>query len=154
MDYSPPGSSVHGILQARTLEWVATASSRGSSQPRDRTRVSCISALQVDLLLLSHLGRPPRSSESHQKDPRDDKGFLERALIRVAIIEIRWHPFQYCSDVTEVVRWDFYSACSLDSITLRLRCVSQLFLSITSTAVKSLMRFNWQAWVEFGSEAA
>ena len=37
MDRSPPGSSVHGILQARTLEWVAMPSSRGSSQPRDRT---------------------------------------------------------------------------------------------------------------------
>ena len=36
MDCSPPGSSVHGILQARTLEWVAISSSRGSSQPRDR----------------------------------------------------------------------------------------------------------------------
>ena len=35
MDYSQPGSSVHGILQARILEWVAILSSRGSSQPRD-----------------------------------------------------------------------------------------------------------------------
>ena len=34
MDGSPPGSSVHGILQARTLEWVAMPSSRGSSHPR------------------------------------------------------------------------------------------------------------------------
>ena len=33
MDCSPPGSSVHGILQARILEWVAMPSSRGSSQP-------------------------------------------------------------------------------------------------------------------------
>ena len=42
MDCSPPGSSVHGILQARILEWVAISFSRGSSQPRDRTWVSCI----------------------------------------------------------------------------------------------------------------
>ena len=41
MDYSPPGSSVHGILQARILEWVAMPSSGGSSQPRDWTRISC-----------------------------------------------------------------------------------------------------------------
>ena len=34
MDYSPPGSSVHGTLQAKILEWVAIAFSRGSSQPR------------------------------------------------------------------------------------------------------------------------
>ena len=42
MDCSPPGSSVHGISQARILEWVAVAFSRGSSRPRDRTHVSCI----------------------------------------------------------------------------------------------------------------
>ena len=41
MDCSMPGSSVHGILQARILELVAMPSSRGSSQPRDQTRVSC-----------------------------------------------------------------------------------------------------------------
>ena len=42
MDCSPPGSSVIGILQARTMEWVAISSSRGSSPPRDGTWVSCI----------------------------------------------------------------------------------------------------------------
>ena len=40
MDCSLPGSSVHGIFQARVLEWVAISFSRGSSQPRDRTWVS------------------------------------------------------------------------------------------------------------------
>ena len=40
MDCSPPGSSVHGLLQARILEWVAMPCSRGSSWPRDRTQVS------------------------------------------------------------------------------------------------------------------
>ena len=43
MDCSPQGSSVHGIHQARLLEWVAMYSSRGSSRPRDWTRVSYIS---------------------------------------------------------------------------------------------------------------
>ena len=42
MDCSPPGSSVHGILQVKILEWVAIPSSRGSSQPRDQTLVSRI----------------------------------------------------------------------------------------------------------------
>ena len=45
MDCSPPGSSVHGILQTRILEWVAMLSFRGSSQPRDRTRISCVSSI-------------------------------------------------------------------------------------------------------------
>ena len=39
---SSMGSSVHGTLQARILEWVAISFSRGSSQPRDQTKVSCI----------------------------------------------------------------------------------------------------------------
>ena len=42
MDCSPLGSSVHGILQARILEWVAISFSRGSSWPRDQTQASCI----------------------------------------------------------------------------------------------------------------
>ena len=41
MDCSPPGSSVREIFQARILEWVAMSFSRGSSQPRDGTQVSC-----------------------------------------------------------------------------------------------------------------
>ena len=45
MDYSLPGSSVHGILQARILEWVVMPSSRGSSQPRDQTSVSYVSCI-------------------------------------------------------------------------------------------------------------
>ena len=49
MDYSLPGSSLHGILQARVLEWVAISFSRGSSQPRDRTPVSCIPGRRFNL---------------------------------------------------------------------------------------------------------
>ena len=44
MDCSPPGSSVHGIIQARILEWSAIAFSRGSSLTRYWTRVSCFAA--------------------------------------------------------------------------------------------------------------
>ena len=43
MDCSPPGSCVHEISKARILEWVAISSSRGLSQPRDRTQISCVS---------------------------------------------------------------------------------------------------------------
>ena len=59
MDYNLPGSSVHGISQARMLEWVAVSFSRGSSQPRDGTHVSggsCIGKWILDHLC--HLGRP------------------------------------------------------------------------------------------------
>ena len=54
MDYSPLGSSVHGLLQGRTLECVAIPFSRGSSWPRDQTQVSCIGR-QI-LYRLSHQG--------------------------------------------------------------------------------------------------
>ena len=42
LDCNPPDSSVHGILQARILEWIAIPSSRGSSCPKDWTHVSCV----------------------------------------------------------------------------------------------------------------
>ena len=54
MDCSPPGSSVHGISQARILEWVAIFFSMGSSWLRDQTWITCI----ADTLLLSQYGRP------------------------------------------------------------------------------------------------
>ena len=45
MNCSLPGASVHGISQARILEWVVIYSCRGSSQPRDRIHVSCVSCI-------------------------------------------------------------------------------------------------------------
>ena len=56
MDCSPPGSSVHGILQAKIREWVANLFSKGSFQPRDQILVSCITG--GFLYHLSHQGRP------------------------------------------------------------------------------------------------
>ena len=50
MDCSLPGSSVCGILQTRILEWVAMPSSRGSSQPKDRTQVSYVSCIGKQVL--------------------------------------------------------------------------------------------------------
>ena len=58
MDCSPPDSHIHGILQARILEWVTMPTSSGSSPPRDWTAVSCVSCIAGDSLLLSHLGSP------------------------------------------------------------------------------------------------
>ena len=56
MDCSLPGSSVHGTVQARTLEWVAISFSMGSSRPRDQIRASCVSRTDRQILyLLSHL---------------------------------------------------------------------------------------------------
>ena len=58
LDYSPPGSSLHGILQARILEWVAVPSARGPFQPRDRTCISCSSWLAGRFFTAEPLGKP------------------------------------------------------------------------------------------------
>ena len=50
LDCNPPGSSVHGILQARILEWVVMPSSRGPSQPRDWTHVSYVFCIGRQIL--------------------------------------------------------------------------------------------------------
>ena len=64
VDCCPPGSSVHGILQARILQWVAMSSSRGPSRPRDQTQVSQVSCVgRWILYYLSHQGSP--SSNLH-----------------------------------------------------------------------------------------
>ena len=52
LDCSLPGSSVHGILQARTLEWAAISYSRESSRPRDPTRISYVSYIGGQVLYL------------------------------------------------------------------------------------------------------
>ena len=50
MACSLPGSSVHGILQARILEWVAMRPSRGPSRPRDETHISCVYCIGKQVL--------------------------------------------------------------------------------------------------------
>ena len=67
MDHSLPGSSVHGILHARVLEWVAMSSYRGSSWPRSRTMslVSCIG--RWVLYHQCHLGSPGGKSGGKDK---------------------------------------------------------------------------------------
>ena len=73
LDYSLPGSSVHGILQARILEWVAIPFSRGSSRPRDRTRVSCIACRFFTVC--NHQGSPKWfAKDSHKRDGHCGKG--------------------------------------------------------------------------------
>ena len=65
MDYSEPGSSVYGILQARILMWVAISSSKGSSWPRDRIRISCVSCSGRQILY--HLGSPKIPQDKNAK---------------------------------------------------------------------------------------
>ena len=79
MDYSPPGSSVHGILQARVPEWVAISFSRGSSWPRDQTWVSCIARGFFTIWAKGHLQKPTANSTLNGKIL---KAFFLRSEIR------------------------------------------------------------------------
>ena len=71
MDHSPPGLFVHGILQARILEWVVMPSSRDSSQPRYQTQVSRVGREVLYLLVLEKAEEPeiklPTSAGSLKK---------------------------------------------------------------------------------------
>ena len=67
MDCSLPGSSIHRILQASILEWVAMLYSRGSSRPKDGTWVSCVSCIGRQVLY--HLG----SLSDDWKDPKGQR---------------------------------------------------------------------------------
>ena len=72
MDCSLPGSSVHRILQARLLEWVAMLSSRGSSRPKDQTLVSHMSCFGRRVLYhRRHLGSPNRLPSLFCQDPKN-----------------------------------------------------------------------------------
>ena len=65
MDCSPPGSFVHGILQARILEWVAISFSRASSQPRDLTQISRIAGKLLTV-------EPDQRGLVHRSDDDED----------------------------------------------------------------------------------
>ena len=111
MDYSPPGSSVHGILQARILEWVAMPSSRGSSQSGIEHWAP---ALQADFLCLSHQG--------------------SNLIARVSSCSIPLFPFKYhtdkgtgflsCEDFNEVLNIQHRSSAGTDTQHIFLNLIS------------------------------
>ena len=103
MDCSPPGS-VHGILQARILEWVAISFSRGSSQPRDRTQVSriagrfftgkdVISSVQFSCSVVAILSFPHGSNSKKSACNAGDLGSIPR--LGRSLGRGHGNPFQY-----------------------------------------------------------
>ena len=77
MDCSPPGCSVHGILQARILEWIVISFAMRSSQPRDRTCVSWGSYIPGGLIT----AEPPGKPKSKADDCKYDKVIFQRQKI-------------------------------------------------------------------------
>ena len=80
IDCSLPGSSVHGILQARILQWVAMPSSRGFSRPRDRTHVSCGSYIAGGFFTTEPPGKPQKGPYLNARHGRGSAG---KSLLRV-----------------------------------------------------------------------
>ena len=96
MDCSLPGFSIHGIFQARVLEWGAISFSRGPSWPRDRTRVSRIAGRRFTLWA---------TREAPQTDllychPKD---WLYQALVRICKVDI-----SICSIVGNVMWYNYF----------------------------------------------
>ena len=92
MDCSPLGSSVHGILQAKILEWAAIHFSRGSSWPRDQICISCIAGRFFFFFFnhLSHQGNPVSLLAFMQTDL-----FLEHKLLHVTCLNFTFFATQF-----------------------------------------------------------
>ena len=98
VDCSSPGSSVHGIFQARILEWVAISFSRGSFRPRDQTWVSCVAGrlftiwgkcvtlFQITLVLTGDV------SSGMPKLLRNMSMVLSNKKVRIRAPELTWEP--------------------------------------------------------------
>ena len=89
LDYSLPGSPVHGIFQARILAWVAIAFSRGSSQPRDQACVSRISWITGRFLTTEPPGKPNSTIFQFFKKTRED--LPGSSLVKTLV---KTHPMQ------------------------------------------------------------
>ena len=76
MNYSLPGSSVHGIFQSRILEWVAMLSSRGFFQPRDQIQISFIAGTFFTTWATRMLKNPPAMLETQVWSPGEGYGSL------------------------------------------------------------------------------
>ena len=86
MDCSLPGSSVHGILQARILEWVAIPFSKGSSWPRDQTQLSCIGG-RLFTIWATREAQGPWTSSRVKRVPRS---FFGNVLFFCNIHHVEW----------------------------------------------------------------
>ena len=112
MDYDLPSSSVHGILQARVLEWVAISFSRGSSWPRDWTWVSHI------------LGRCFTIWATREAKLRKD--LLIPSFLRIFIRNECWILLNYFSESIEMIIWHFFILVIKMNCVLKQTCLSRI----------------------------
>ena len=101
MDCSLPGSSLHGILQARVLEWVTISFSRGSSRPRDRTRVSHIPGRRFNLWATR------KAPEAEVVFTYPEAAFKFDSLnFKIALIGSAWPIIELMSALRTLLSWN------------------------------------------------
>ena len=153
MDCSPPGSSLHEILQARILQWVTMPSSRGSSQPRGGTRVSYISCVGRRIFYHQrHLGSPLivdislevcKMNLLHTMDRKE----LERDLLLISTLQpttkgnlpLRAQPLGVKQPPEmETAAQSVHSACCLSPLPLaeRMQSISECLSSLREVKVR------------------
>ena len=125
MDCSPPGSSIHGIPQARILEWVAIPFSRGCSWPWDRTRSS---ALEADYLPPEPPGKPSCCSGVE-------------LLSHVRLFAVPWTVAYQAPQSLEFSRQEYWSGLPFPS-----PCCSRPVLKKVFYPPQSLCLFTLKVW--------
>ena len=99
IDYSPPGSSVHGILQARILEWVAISFSRGFSRTRDRICVSYISCRDGRWVTTDATWEAPQAGRKCQKQRTWDQSRMPPQVVILCSLVL----FRVCPGTSSIV---------------------------------------------------
>ena len=82
MNCSQPGSSVHGIFQARIVEWVAIPFYRGSSPLRDQTQVFCIAGRFLTISYIAKMSEPEDAGECSKRDMRSSPVPRPESVVR------------------------------------------------------------------------
>ena len=106
VDYCPPGSSVHGILQARVLEWLAISFSRGSSQHRDQTWIKGLTKIKNHLVKESEVAQscPTLCDPVDYSLPRSFvRGIFQARVLEWGAIAFSENMCYYCYNCLELL---------------------------------------------------
>ena len=122
VDHSLPDSSVHGLVQARILEWVAVSSSRGSFQPRNWTHISCLLHWQVGSLPLA-----PRQKPSFHHTWLQSRGTVRDPPLDVL-----------CTSVLSTLSWE----CSCTSVSVSSASTCSASVEKTNLGSKTLRKMG------------
>ena len=137
INYSLPGSSVHGISQARILEWVVISSFRRSSWPRGWARISCISMWTLYQWAI-------------REDHVNYYFCVNNACIYINILALSWTLFlqlQPCSCIYHVVFYIWMSPLTQELMEVdNLNIISQIDTDHNNLNLRITVRMNKQSW--------